>query len=130
MKKHFPTVQQRHNGAQSGYRENGPHTDPFGDTDFSAGTWCSPVSYMSSLRILCAHPTHQAPNNTHAAAAHTSSFSGEKIRIQANLQLKIGRESVASRKGFGGGGSVHYLPSFEAINLSNKVFGFCNWTCK
>lgn len=37
---------------------------------------------------------------------------------------------LATRQGFGGRGKIHYLPSFQAINLSNKAFGFDGWSCQ
>lgn len=51
----------------------------------------------------------------------------EKLFLQKRLDEKLDNEEVSKRQG-PGGGEVHYLETWRAIQLANQVLGFNGWS--
>ena len=60
----------------------------------------------------------------------TRSFSAENsARIAEQLQLNLGRDHLASRRG-AGGMKLTYVEGWRVIDLANSTFAFNGWSCK
>ena len=60
----------------------------------------------------------------------TRSFSAENsARIAEQLQLNLGRDHLASRRG-AGGMKLTYVEGWRVIDLANTTFAFNGWSCK
>ncbi|KAK9461389.1 uncharacterized protein V1516DRAFT_675819 [Lipomyces oligophaga] len=74
------------------------------------------------------HRNWSAMSTTNSNSQWSNSWnSAETKAIQDRLNRLLGPEYISKRPG-AGGGKVHYLEGWKAINLANEVFGFNGWS--
>lgn len=72
--------------------------------------------------------TYQGKSETSGAGfGHTEYTLEEREFLQKELEQKLGKEDIASRPG-PSGNQVHYIETWRAIELANKIFGFNGWS--